>query len=79
LPAATLTGVKATTFDTRVKLFIHGDAKEKMAKMLQQAGAAIFTEPEKFYVAGQKGPLLPGEMKRARAWAELIKKQGTSL
>lgn len=70
-----LAGVKATTFDTRVKLFIHGDAKDKMAKSLSAAGAEIITEPMPFYVAGpQQDPhLLDGEIEKAKNWAKLIK------
>ncbi len=70
-----LVGVKATTFDTRVKLFIHGDAKDKMAKILAAAGAEIITEPMPFYVAGpQQDPhLLDGEIEKAKNWAKLIK------
>ncbi len=32
-----LKGVKAAAFDTRVKLFIHGDAAKKIAKALENA------------------------------------------
>lgn len=68
-----LKGIRATTFDTRVKLFIHGDAKNKMAAQLRTLGAIIFTETEKFYVDGKEGPLLEGELARARKWAQTIK------
>ena len=62
-----LNGVKVTTFDTRVKLFIHGDAMSKVAKALAAAGATIITDPVPFYVSGpQQSPqLLPGELQKA--------------
>ena len=73
-----LKGVEATTFDTRVKLFIHGDAKGKMAKRLEAVGAKISVEPAAFYVGGQEGPLLEGEMKNAVEWAKLIRQKVAS-
>lgn len=70
-----LKGVKATAFDTRVKLFIHGDAMGKVAEVLKNAGAEIITDPMAFYVAGpQQAPyLLPGELEKARAWGRQIR------
>lgn len=64
-----LAGVKAAAFDTRVKLFIHGDAAGKMTKALKSAGASIVGGPMAFYVKGSEGPLLSGEVERAAAWA----------
>ncbi|AKM81905.1 TPA: flavodoxin [Candidatus Berkelbacteria bacterium] len=70
-----LDGIKATSFDTRVKLFIHGDAMGKMANSLRSAGAEIFVEPMPFYVAGpQQSPhLLDDELEKAIEWARAIK------
>ncbi len=65
--------IKFATFDTRVKLFIHGDAKEKMAEMLRQAGGRRVFESQAFYVKGKQGPLFPGELEKAADWAKLIK------
>jgi len=67
------TGFKFATFDTRVKLFIHGDAKEKMAEMLRAAGGKRVFESQAFYVKGKQGPLFPGEIEKAANWAKLIK------
>ena len=64
-----LTGVKAAAFDTRVKLFIHGDAAGKITRALEAAGAGIMGEPMAFYVKGSEGPLMDGEAERAAAWA----------
>lgn len=70
-----LNGVKATTFDTRVKLFIHGDAMKKVANSLQKVGAKIVVKPMAFYVFGpQNSPmLLEGEIEKAKAWSNEIK------
>ena len=67
--------VKAAAFDTRVKLFIHGDAAGKISKALAGAGAQMVTEPQAFHVKGKEGPLFEGEIESARAWAEMIKKK----
>jgi flavodoxin len=68
-----LTGAKAATFDTRVKLFIHGDAMGKIAKSLEAAGAELICESHPFYVKGKEGPLLADELTKAVTWAQLIK------
>lgn len=69
-----LDGIKATTFDTRVKLFIHGDAMGKLAHALEDSGAEIIVDPMPFYVGGrQEEPyLLDGEIEKARDWAGKI-------
>lgn len=64
-------GLKFTTFDTRVKLF-HGDAKDKMATILKNAGAKLITESIAFYVTGKEGPLFKGELEKAIEWAKFI-------
>ncbi|MDQ0664099.1 flavodoxin [Arthrobacter ulcerisalmonis] len=64
-----LTGVNAAAFDTRVKLFIHGDAARKITTALTEAGASIVGGPMAFYVKGSEGPLVDGETERAAAWA----------
>ncbi len=73
LKTGELKGVKAASFDTRVKLFIHGDAAAKISKKLEEAGAEIIIKPQAFYVKGQSGPLFPGEIEKAKAWADMIK------
>lgn len=72
-----LEGVKATTFDTRVTLFMHGDAMGKVAGTLEDVGADIFIDPSPFYVAGpQADPhLVEGELEKAKEWALSIKKK----
>lgn len=67
-----LKGVKAAAFDTRVKLFIHGDAARKMTTALRKAGAEIISKPMAFYVTGSEGPLLDGETGRAATWGRQL-------
>lgn len=68
--------LKATTFDTRVKLFIHGDAMQKMAKRLKDDGVEIVYDSMAFYVSNSKKEpkLLEGELNRAIKWAQKINK-----
>lgn len=68
-----LKNYKIATFDTRVKIFFHGDAAKKIAKKLKEAGAEIITEPYAFFVKGKEGPLLEGEIEKAVQWTKLIK------
>ncbi|MDQ4489613.1 flavodoxin domain-containing protein [Sinomonas sp. ASV486] len=63
-----LDGVRTAAFDTRVKLFIHGDAAKKIEQALEKAGAERAADPTWYYVAGSEGPLLDGEIERAEAW-----------
>jgi len=74
LESGSLNGVKITTFDTRVRIFFHGDAAKKMARSLEKLGGVTIIEPEYFYVGGTEGPLLADEIKRATSWAQQIKK-----
>ncbi len=73
-----LKGVKAAAFDTRVKLFIHGDAAGKINRALEAAGAEIIEPPGFFYVKGKEGPLFEGEIEKAREWAGLLKAKAGS-
>jgi flavodoxin len=73
LGAGRLKNVKAAPFDTRVKMFIHGDAAAKISRALEREGAEIMAEPQAFYVKGKEGPLFEGELEKARKRAGLIK------
>jgi len=66
-------GLMFTTFDTRIKVFYHGDAKDKLANMLKASGAKLMSESQAFYVIGKDGPLVDGELERAANWAKSIK------
>jgi flavodoxin len=69
LKANQLTGKKAAAFDTRVRLFIHGNAAKIIDASLAFAGATIVGQPAGFIVKGKEGPLDDGEIERAREWA----------
>jgi flavodoxin len=72
-----LTGVRAAAFDTRVRLFIHGDAAKKMTESLKTGGAEIVSKPMAFFVKGTEGPLRSGELDKAATWAkDLLKRVG---
>lgn len=72
LKSGQLKNVKAAAFDTRVKLFIHGDAAGKISKALKNAGAEIIAQPKGFFVKGKEGPLLENELEKALEWALVI-------
>ncbi|WP_130178972.1 flavodoxin domain-containing protein [Cryobacterium sp. SO1] len=72
LTPGSLAGVRAAAFDTRIKLFLHGDAAGKISHALQTAGASIVAKPHGFVVEGTEGPLAPGETGKAGAWAAFI-------
>jgi flavodoxin len=69
-----LEGIKAASFDTKMKSFIAGDASKKISRKLKKAGAEIIVEPQSFIVKGSKGPLFEGEIEKAERWAALIEK-----
>ena len=73
LSAGQLKGIKATAFDTRVRIFFHGDAAGKIAAGLKQAGAEIVAEPCGFIVEGREGPLANDAVVKAKEWAGTIK------
>lgn len=67
-----LHGVKAAAFDTRVRMFIHGDAAKKITHALKAGGADIIAKPMPFYVKGSEGPLRDGEIEKAEGWARTL-------
>lgn len=69
-PAAALEGLAVAAFDTRYRRprLITGCAAEAVAKRLRKAGAALLLPPESFFVMGREGPLVEGELDRAREW-----------
>jgi len=81
---ASMRGVKAAAFDTRIpedqtesgflRLMIRlfGYADKKIAKRLKNQGATLALESEGFGVSDTEGPLLEGELERAKSWAKQI-------
>lgn len=65
--------VRAAAFDTHVRHpNLPGHAGRQAAKVLRRRGADLIAPAESFYVRDAEGPLLEGELERARAWgAEL--------
>ena len=58
------------TFDTRVAKVRHlpGSAARKAAKEVRRRHLGHLVDTESFYVEDSPGPLLDGELERARAW-----------
>jgi flavodoxin len=84
LPAKSLRGTRVAAFDTRFKAdelksattrFVvktGGYAAKRIASQLQKAGGSLCAPPEGFYVEDIEGPLKPGELERAAAWASAL-------
>ena len=64
----------AAVFDTRVTSVRHlpGSAARRAAKVLHARGLSVLDEPTSFYVVDVEGPLVDGELERARAWGRRI-------
>lgn len=64
------------TFDTRVGRTRHlpGSAARSAGRALRRHGYRPAVAPESFYVADVDGPLLDGELDRARAWGQRLAK-----
>jgi flavodoxin len=71
LPKGTLDGKKVLTFDTRYQMPVRksGSAAKGIEKLLSRLGAQPLAAPESFFVQERRGPLYPGELERAHAWA----------
>jgi len=78
LPANSLEGIKAITFDTsferaaqtnfmKTVIDVFGYASLKIAKKLEKKGAVIIAS-ETFIVLDTEGPLKDGEIDRAKTW-----------
>ncbi|HLS46364.1 MAG TPA: flavodoxin/nitric oxide synthase [Ornithinicoccus sp.] len=80
LDAATGARLGVATFDTHVSHpNLPGRASRSAAKKLKRLGCHLVVDPESFYVDDYEGPLLPGELERARAWgAELAGTVGSA-
>lgn len=76
--AALPSGIAAAAFDTRIRgpRLLWGSAARGIEPELQRLGARMLVPPEDFLVSGPTGPvhdiLLPGELDRARRWAERL-------
>lgn len=89
LPPDSLQGIKVAAFDTRfesedqgiglrILMSVIHYAAERIAKELAKKGGVLITEPEGFIVENKEGPLKPGELERASAWAKEMSQQKAS-
>jgi hypothetical protein len=65
---------RVATFDTKATKARHlpGSAARSAAKGLRAHGYSTIAKPESFWVDGVTGPLLDGELERARTWGEQL-------
>jgi len=69
----TLAGTAAATFDTRIRQpHLPGSAARAAERRLRRRGFRLVSRAQSFYVVGTDGPLLNGEVQRARHWAERV-------
>lgn len=69
-----LKGKSAVVFDTRLKTMLvklFGYAAGRIADIIKDKGGEVLLE-EPFYVKSAKGPLLEGELDRAKAWGKKV-------
>ena len=70
---------RTAAFDTRLKQrWLPGSAAHKIARTLAHQGLTPAADPVSFRVEGTTGPLLDGELARARGWGEALGRQLTS-
>lgn len=84
LPRPALRGMWVAAFDTRIALHTiengifrwivktGGYAASTIHKRLLRHGGQAAVAPDGFCVTGKEGPLMAGELQRARAWANSI-------
>lgn len=83
IPEGCLKGVKAASFDTRVKaedmnkwlkflINLIGYASPKINTLLKNKGAEIVAKPVGFFVKEKEGPLYGGELERAEKWGKEV-------
>ncbi|MEX0660057.1 MAG: hypothetical protein WD080_13080 [Egibacteraceae bacterium] len=66
-------GVAAAAFDTRIdKPRVPGSAARGAAKRLRHLGFRLACPAASYFVTDTAGPLVPGEVERARDWGEKL-------
>jgi hypothetical protein len=71
--------VFVAAFDTRIdKPRVPGSAARAAEKRLRRLGFPVAVRAESFYVTGTPGPLVAGELERARSWGEAAGRQRSS-
>jgi hypothetical protein len=71
LPSTT-SGTEATTFDTRVTTRVTGSAARAASRRLDRLGYPLVAAPVSFRVGDVSGPLVGGELDRAREWGKAL-------
>jgi hypothetical protein len=67
---------RTAAFDTHVKQrWVPGSASHKIAHALARKGLSPAAEPISIRVDGTTGPLLEGELDRARTWGETLSRR----
>jgi flavodoxin len=77
-----MSGIVVAAFDTRVRykwLSFIGFASKRIAKVLQNKGGVLLSEPVGFYVKDKKGPLMRGELMRAKAWGAQLESAANAI
>jgi hypothetical protein len=68
-----LAGMPVATFDTRVdRPRLPGSAARAAHRRLRRRGCRSAAAPASFYVSGTTGPLIDGELARAREWGATL-------
>ncbi|WP_369369853.1 flavodoxin family protein [Promicromonospora sp. Populi] len=67
-----MTTTEAAAFDTRAISRASGSAARAVSRRLDRLGYPLVSGPTSFRVAGVTGPLVGGELDRARAWGMAI-------
>jgi hypothetical protein len=70
--ARPLAGVLGAAFDTRVHAPVPGSAARGESKRLRRLGVQLIAPATTFWVGGTPGPVLGGELDRARRWGEQL-------
>ena len=68
-------GGPAAAFDTRIDKSpaLTGSAARGIAKRLRRRGFTVVADPESFFVDDAEGPLVEGELERAREWGASLR------
>jgi flavodoxin len=75
LPKKILKGKFFAAFDTSYEMspfMSRFTASKKLSRKLRKQGGKQILAPEMFLVEGREGPLFPGEIERAKVWANAI-------
>jgi menaquinone-dependent protoporphyrinogen IX oxidase len=81
-PKRLLKRTPAAAFDTSYqmhRLLLPFTASRRLARALRKLGGRLVVQPENFIVGGREGPLMDGELARARQWVQHIKTQLTAM